>query len=123
MNENTSIKSNISSWKTVPMSMPTALACELFFTEEEYSVVSLGLVPQVMEDKWLIYLDENKVLHLHRSWTGHEIFKAEIKRTSLDQYSIDKLYYENDKEVFNLSTEEDVLSMFKTLVNGMVVNE
>lgn len=119
MNEDTSIKGEKSSWKTVPMSMPVALVCELFFTEEEYSIVSFGLIPQVMEDKWFIYLDENMVLHLHRSWTGNEIFRAEIKKTLIGGYYIDKLYYENDKEVFNMRNEEDMLSLFNALVNGI----
>lgn len=123
MSESMRIRSDKSSWKTVPMSMPVALACELFFTEEEYNVVSFGLIPQIMEDKWFVYLDDNSVLHLHRSWTGNEIFRAEINKSLIDGYYIDKLYFENDKAVFNMCKEEDMLSMFKVLVNGLMFNE
>lgn len=41
----------------------------LTLTTKEYARLSLGLIPEEMEDKWFIYLEDNK-LYCHRSWTG-----------------------------------------------------
>lgn len=39
------------------------------FSPEELARVARGLIPKEMEDKWLIFLEED-VLWFHRSWTG-----------------------------------------------------
>jgi len=48
------------------------------FSPEEFEKISLGVVPQEMEDKWFIYLD-GTTLHLHRSWTGICIYQVELE--------------------------------------------
>jgi hypothetical protein len=48
---------------------------------EEFKKISLGLIPQEMEDKWFIYLDGN-TLYLHRSWTGLCIYQVEFERVA-----------------------------------------
>ena len=44
------------------------------FSSEEFETISRGLIPQDMDDKWLIYLEGN-TLYLHRSWTGICIYQ------------------------------------------------
>ncbi len=58
------------SWKTVPMPesrRPLAWRCE--FSPDELAALARGLIPQEMEDKWFIFLEDD-VLSFHRSWTG-----------------------------------------------------
>jgi hypothetical protein len=53
--------------------MPAARASLIFnrtFPEEEYQLLGLGLIPEVMEDKWFIYLDGDWLV-VHRGWTGY----------------------------------------------------
>jgi hypothetical protein len=56
------------------------------FTEEEYQRMSRGLVPQVMEDRWFIFL-EGDWLYFHRSWTCLCVYQARLERAG-DSYRI-----------------------------------
>lgn len=60
-----------SNWYTKPMERPFTRVPlrDLTLTAKEYARLSLGLIPEEMEDKWFIYLEDNK-LYCHRSWTG-----------------------------------------------------
>lgn len=67
------------SWKTKQMpKLKTRLQLDLTFSTEEYQRISLGLVPEQMEDKWFIYL-EGEWLYFHRSWTGHCIYQLRLE--------------------------------------------
>ena len=60
-----------SDWVTKPMEQPVKRIPlrGLRLSAKEYAQLSLGLIPEEMEDKWFIYLEDNK-LYCHRSWTG-----------------------------------------------------
>lgn len=47
------------------------------FSREEFDRIAIGLIPEVMEDKWFIFLEGNS-LYLHRSWTGQGVFKVDF---------------------------------------------
>ncbi len=73
------------------------------------------------KDKWFIYY-ENGWLHIHRSWTGFEIFKLNIEYVNEDKYHIDKLFIEKefDNLVKNENNESDltyITSLIKTLIS------
>jgi hypothetical protein len=44
------------------------------FTEQEYERISLGFIPERMEDKWFMFLEED-TLYIHRSWSGYCIYQ------------------------------------------------
>jgi hypothetical protein len=46
-------------------------------TDEEYQLLSLGVIPQVMEDKWSIYLDGDW-LFFYPSWTRYCTYHARL---------------------------------------------
>jgi len=48
------------------------------FSGEEFKMISRGFIPQEMEDKWFMYLD-NTTLCIHRSWTGLCIYQVELQ--------------------------------------------
>ena len=53
--------------------MPSSIGQLVFtrsFTAEEYTCLSRGLIPEVMEDKWFIFMEADR-LYFHRSWTDH----------------------------------------------------
>lgn len=56
------------------------LAFHAEFDSAELAQISQGLVPQAMEDKWFIYLDEDDWLYFHRSWTGACIYAVQLLR-------------------------------------------
>ena len=51
------------------------------YSEKEYRLIRHGLIPHVMEDKWFIFLKDDR-LYLHRSWTGYCIYKLRFEKTA-----------------------------------------
>ena len=63
-------------WKIEPFpSFCKAIVIEEIYTKTEFERITMGLIPQQMEDKWFIFYEE-PWLYLHRSWTGFCIFKV-----------------------------------------------
>jgi len=44
----------------------------------EYQALLMGFLPRDMDDRWFMYANEGYV-YLHRSWTGHCIFRLKIE--------------------------------------------
>jgi hypothetical protein len=44
----------------------------------EYQALLSGFLPRDMDDRWFMYANEGYV-YLHRSWTGHCIFRLKIE--------------------------------------------
>ena len=66
------------SWKNQPLPPQRAkINFERTFSEQEYSRLSQGIIPKVMEDKWFIFM-ENDILFFHRSWTGVCIYEVHL---------------------------------------------
>jgi hypothetical protein len=63
------------SWQNGPMPETCGeLGYTAEFTPAEFRTLSLGVVPQEMEDMWFVFLDGD-TLYLHRSWTGACIYQ------------------------------------------------
>jgi len=77
---NHSHKAKRTDWNTTPIPARTdPFDLRKRITIEEYDRLRLGLIPEQMEDKWFIFV-ENDVIHFHRSWTGFCIYRVEIGR-------------------------------------------
>lgn len=62
-------------WQTHPFPGPTGqLPFTRRFTAHELRRLQQGFVPDDMGDKWFVVWDRD-ALWMHRSWTGHCIFK------------------------------------------------
>lgn len=48
---------------------------EMILSREEMQEIALGYRPMDMSDKWLAFMEGNR-LFLHRSWTGHGIYEV-----------------------------------------------
>ena len=68
-----------SDWKTEPMpAKHQQVACVKEYSPEEFNKIKSGVKPKVMEDKWFIYFEDNR-LYFHRSWTGYCIYVVEFE--------------------------------------------
>ena len=47
------------------------------FSEQEMTLIRRGLIPEVLEDKWFIFF-ENDWLFCHLSWTGACVFAVQF---------------------------------------------
>lgn len=68
------------SWQHQPFpEQAVPLSVERTWTEQEYERIRYGFIPQAMEDKWFIFLEED-TLYVHRSWTGLAVYKLSFVR-------------------------------------------
>lgn len=73
---------NRNDWKITPLPiMRTALVLERAYTDNEFSSIMEGKMPEVFEDHWFIFYEE-PYLYLHRSWTGVCIYQVRFETTN-----------------------------------------
>ncbi len=68
-------------WRRIAKPMPARrgfLPYEDFFTEEESEDILTTVLPEVMEDKWIV-LQNDCTLDFHRSWTGFHVYSVETE--------------------------------------------
>jgi hypothetical protein len=73
-----------------PMVKPKLIKINLVFTPVQFEMIKNGYTSRSMEEKWNIYF-ENGWLRLVRSWTGLEVYKAQIKK-QVENYVIDDFF-------------------------------
>lgn len=101
-------------WKT--LDLPNEVEQFIYernFSEEELKLLSYGFIPEEMEDKWFIYM-ENNTLYFHRSWTGICIFKIEFKPNNKHI-----VIANNNKEQFTLDSNKKLIELDK-LINMLL---
>ena len=74
------------------------------FTENEMNYITMGVIPEQMEDKWFIYWQDD-TLYFHRSWTGVCIYMVRFKKVD-EQYTIFEADIDRNPEEYK---EEDTL--------------
>ena len=92
-------------WTTKPMSQPHKLNVEILINEKEFQKLKLGFIPRSMDDKWFDYYHKGE-LHIHRSWTGIQIFKCEIERIGSNEYRISEVFVERNIEIYKQDNDD-----------------
>lgn len=93
-------KATRDSWDNQPLSEKTILLpYNKSFNAQEYELLSYGFIPDSMEDKWFIYL-ENDVIYFHRSWTGICVFQIYLEKT-FDGCQIKEAWVTSGNNSFN----------------------
>lgn len=54
-----------------------------------------------MDDKWFSFVEGDR-LYMHRSWTAHAVFEAELRPRADDCVDVTNLSRNNDKRQFNM---------------------
>jgi len=93
----------------------TAHPVSVSLTDQEKIWLAHGQVPLSMDDKWVSYV-ENDCIHFYRSWTGLEVFQADIEKVRGDQWIINTVQMTNDvkHQVFCET------SIFENLIKGQI---
>ncbi len=80
------------SWKNrQPFNDGVPLPYSAVFDDQQLTLLKVGLIPRVMENKWFIYYDEPH-LFLHRSWTGLPVFRLTLKCGATGAEVVEALY-------------------------------
>jgi hypothetical protein len=93
------------SWTSVPLpEKRTSLSLQREFTQEEFELIRCGLIPEAMEDKWFIFLEEN-VLYFHRSWTGYCIYQLSLSKHGTT-YTVVETFANRDPSQYSIGTND-----------------
>jgi hypothetical protein len=93
------------SWTNLPLpEQRTLFSFQREFTAEEYEVIRYGLIPEAMEDKWFIFLEED-VLYFHRSWTGYCIYQLRLTKAGAN-YAVAEAFVNRDPSQYSSTDDE-----------------
>jgi len=110
------------SWKNFPMpALRGHLTFVKKFSEEEYEKISIGKIPEEMEDKWFIYEEENQ-LFFHRSWTGFCIFQVYINKTD-QEYIVTDVLVNRDKNQYDYHDSVQEIDLLNFLIDNLLLSE
>lgn len=107
-------KADAQSWKCTPFSNYEKVDCNIILTKDEFKILSMGHIPEVMEDHWFMYCDENSINYF-RSWTGIQIFKGYYKVEN-NSYIIYMLEINNTKDEYNEPDLSKSVKLFNYLI-------
>jgi ADP-ribosyl-[dinitrogen reductase] hydrolase len=96
-------KATRASWQNIPIDDPKRIDISLRFTDDQFSSLTKGLIPEEMEDKWFIFYEDGW-LYFHRSWTGFGIYKAQLIKET-DGYSINEFQAERNREKYSCNDD------------------
>lgn len=96
-------------WKVTPM--PEArrdVPSGRVFTADEMARLRDGLLPEEMEDKWLVVWNDGG-LDVHRSWTGHHLFRATFEAAPFGE-RVARLTVNRDQDQFKADGDDRLLA-------------
>lgn len=94
----------------------TVLTYERTLTPMETAKLVRGWLSQSMEEKWFIYFEDG-VLHIHRSWTGYEIFRVHLS-PEVDKpghWSVKLVEFNRHPDQTGLTQEDAVLTLHNVI--------
>lgn len=89
------------------------------YSEKNYRKLSFGLVPEVMEDKWFIFM-ENDVLSFHRSWTGVCIYEVHFEKLD-DSCSVKEAWVNRDNQQYRETNLDYDCELLHFLIENLLL--
>ena len=80
------------------------MVLERQYSIAEHALMVQGEIPQSQDDRWFVWVGDDSVVHLHRSWTGFEIFQVLLRPTS-EGYEVAEAWVNGDSEQHTSSPE------------------
>lgn len=82
-------------WDVHPISQPATAPWRLDLSGEDVDKLYRGYQPSAMEDRWMCRSDGpdergNLVVHVYRSWTGHEQFQIKVEEARASHGAADR---------------------------------
>ena len=97
----------------------TKLELRRTYTPQEYEQIALGLIPEEMEDKWFIFLEDD-CLHLHRSWTGFCTYEVQFAERD-GQHEIVEAWVSRDPEQYRETDDAFDAAMLLFLIDRLLL--
>lgn len=110
-------------WKTKKMPQENiVLEIDKVFTEDELAKIKKGFIPEAMEDKWFIFVEEDKV-YFHRSWTGTCIYIAHYKVDDQGSATMHKLIVNRDQTAYTETDNDYDVKLFFYLTDAFLLDK
>ena len=115
-------KARRSSWKVEPLTVPQPIpAPARVWTDKEMDVIQRGYVPWIMDEKWFIFMEQNR-LFAHRSWTGLGVYEATFAPTE-GGYVIESAAVTGDETGYRRSSDEAESLTLEVLIASYLLKE
>jgi len=75
------------------------LLVERHYDADEYERLRQGHVPVEQDDRWFVWMGPDRVVHIHRSWSGFEIYRARLEAVG-DSYDVVEAWVNVDPEQY-----------------------
>ncbi len=89
------------------------------FNKREWARIKRGVIPEQMEDKWFIFLEDNN-LYFHRSWTGVCIYAVRFEQQD-GLFSIASVVVNRDVEQYSETSDEFDAAMLSWLIDVLLL--
>lgn len=95
----------------------------ILITKRRMTALRKGHKATDMDDRWHAVFhdvdDANATLSFHRSWTGHEIYRAFIQKDDDGNYELYKFAYNTDKSEFKPQDTSDLADRMIELLDSI----
>lgn len=109
-------------WRTLPFpNSVKELAYKREFPQKQLEKIKLGFEPNVMEEKWFVYFEDN-TLNFHRSWTGLKIYEVVFSSAELEGKAI-KAFVNNDPSEYVPNNDEYETKMINFLIDSILLEQ
>jgi hypothetical protein len=109
-----------SSWKSIEMTATvSSFPLEKRYTAAEFSIIARGLIPEEMEDKWFIFMQDT-TLCFHRSWTGFCIYKVVFERVN-DEHLVREAFVNRDLDQYSFRDNSYEANLVGWLIDRLIL--
>jgi hypothetical protein len=108
-----------SDWKVIPLGEEKVfIPIDLSFSLEEFRYIKKGHIPQCMDDRWFIYVEDERI-HIHRSWTGIEIYDCLFNEDE-NGISISGFFANRNWSQYNNQSEQHDIELLTYLLYSQI---
>ena len=91
------------------------------WTSEEMDQIRLGYVPSIMDEKWFIFMEGDR-LFAHRSWTGLGVYEAAFAPVD-GGYVIESAVVTGNRSEYKRSSDQDESQILEALIAGHLLGQ
>lgn len=117
-NSEPATRQSFSNVQPLPQQRAT-LSFERSFTEAEYEQIGRGVIPESMDDRWFIFLEDD-VLYFHRSWTGFCIYQVRLKKEDA-QYRVVEALVNRDATQFSSTDDAHDVDLLTFVIEDIIL--
>ena len=91
------------------------------WTESEMDRIRVGYIPHIMEEKWFIFVEEDR-LFAHRSWTGLGVYEATFAPVD-GGHVIESAVVTGNRSEYKRSSDQDESLILEVLIAGHLLGQ